>query len=131
MIDSARKVLRKSNIYYLQQMGVDVWRLRNMQQKILVLIKIKDILLLTRTLLDNILLSINVNPGNFELRYINENNLENLDLNIYKTCIIMSDDKLFDKSDLKLNIPVIKTFDLNYLLINPLAKRDLYKALSF
>jgi hypothetical protein len=128
-----------SNLYYLQEMGVDVWKLREINSKILVLIFPHDnqyeLASKAQNLLENILFSTGIKRIDFELVYIREyKNLEKINLKFYKAIITIGDSLQNDESFLdrirRNKLPIIKITHPNLLLIRPVDKREAYLSLQ-
>lgn len=141
------------NIYYLQQMGIDVWKLRNLKKKILVLIfpfaKQLELARNAQNLLENILTSTRIKRADFELMFVKEapsldaKFVENfdyffknnrIDLQQYNAVILMGENleinDIFQATMQKLGVLVIKTFHPYHLLTNPQDKRLVYLSLG-
>ncbi len=122
------------NLYYLQQMGIDVWTMRDIKRKVLILIASDDshqeLSESARNLLENMLASTSIKRVDFELLYVNASfDIKNIDLKLYKLLLVMGEDILIGKLIAKNKLPLIQILHPNYLLINPIDKRKAHLSL--
>lgn len=130
---------KKSNLYYLQTMGIDVWKLRAIKSKILVLIfpddKQNELSLKAQNLLENMLCSTRIKRSNFELIFVSElKNLEKIEFKCYKAIILMGDSSLIDNYFVdkmrEYEVSIIKISHPHQLILRPINKREAYLSLE-
>ena len=126
--------------YYLQQMGIDIWKIRDIKskEKILVMVSSEDLSVPARRLLDNMLLSTQFKRKDFEILYVNPSTeIDKIELGIYKALIVVGEDIPMISSKYSsdnyrqagLDLTIIKILHPDHLLLHPIDKSKAYIAL--
>lgn len=134
---SCKNISKPWQHYYLQELGIDIWQLREIKKKIMVLIanltEDQSLSLLAKNLLENILTSTQVERKDFELIFVNDSNvIDNIDLNAYKAIVLMGEGgfyNLFAGREDTSALPIIKFPHPNHLISKPLDKRKAFLSL--
>ncbi len=128
------------NIYYLQQMGINIWQMRDIKPKrrILILVssnyKQQKISKSAKNLLENMLASTAINRADFEVVFVDSaTDIENIGFQKYTVVMLMGEDlfidKRLEKQIHKSKLPLVTVLHPSHLLANPIDKKKAYLAL--